>query len=373
MRKSAVFIANTVYQMIVILQMKLSILKDIDVDLFITDHSVGVQSYAESGKETHLFNKIKYIETLDFSNRRGEYAENDFLGELLFSAKRFYEAKKRIGEIKSYDYFFSANIDLFASAFYDTLKLKNKNLKLYVFEDGLSTYKAFEKYIQDRKDEIYTGKFSRIYKLTGYGKAFSEIKGVFLFHPDIFSWKEKIKLHKIPPINKDDKNTIDKFNIFFKYTPISNTMKGKKVVFFEESYYGDGCKVNDEKMINIIADAVGKENIIIKLHPRTRKNRFADFDIFEDSNIPWEVIYLNNDFSNTELVSISSGCIIHPFTLFNEKKEVVVLLDIIKGNFSAIHKVYLRFLRESIFIPHPEIFRLVGDEDELHQYFLDRK
>lgn len=373
-KKKVAIISNTVYQLLVVLQMKVTVFENMDVDLFITDHSMNTKRYAYNGNKLGLFRNVQYIETLDYSRRRGKYQPGNIQSELFFSLKRYNEVKKRVGKIEKYDYFFSANLDLFAAAFYDVLKLKNQQIKLYLFEDGLSVCKAMEVYLNDMQNYINNGQFSSIYKITGYGKAFNEIKGVFLSVPELFSWKRKMKLYKIPKIQKNNMDTINKINTLFGYdNNMDYIIKNKKVIFFEESYYSDGYKVNDQKLLNIIASVAGKQNIMVKLHPRSRENRFKDYDILPDLSIPWEVFYLNNDLSGITLVSIASGCIIHPFLLFDDKQEMVVLLDIARGSFPGILKTYHKFLRDNLFTVYPETFRLLQSEEELYEYFSKEK
>lgn len=371
-KKKAVIITNTVYQLIVAIQMKLTVLKDMEVDLFISDHSVGVEKYVATGKRTGIFKDIKYIKSREYTVREGKYKRLDKLSEISFSLKRFYEVIKRCRGLKTYDYMFAANIEPFTIAMFDTLSIfLNRNIRFYLFEDGLSTYKSFEASILQQSKDIKKGEFANIYKHTKYGCVLDKISGVFVFNPRLFEWKWNIKCYKIPKVNRLDDNTIRIMNIFFDYQNDKKIFENKKVIFFEESFYADGCNVNDVKLVKVISECIGKEHILIKLHPRNKENRFAGYDIFKDSSIPWEIIYLNNDLKNIELVSISSGSIIHPYVVFGERKKVVILQKLANISINGVLKIYQNYLREKIFEPNPEVFFMPEDEAALKQYFLE--
>ena len=369
-KKKAVIIANTVYQIIVAIQLTMTKLRHMEVDLLISDHSQNVLKYVDSGKQAKIFHDIQYIESMEYARRDGKYAKSDILHEWLFIFKRFYEVKKIVNHIPDYDIMIAANFDSFTFALYDTIKfLKNKNVRFYMYEDGLSTYQSFEGRLNNNRKELIKGQFASIYKLTGYGGLVRENKGVFLFNPDMFAWRDKITKYRIPKIDKSNKEIIHILNTFFDYRHREGEFQNKKIIFFEESFYADSYKVNDIHLLNTISECVGKENILIKLHPRSRKNRFKGYDIYENSSIPWEVVYLNNDFQDIELVSISSGSIIHPFILFGDTKKMVVLQDMANISVVGADRVYQKFLKDNVFSKYPDIYCVIENEKMLKDYF----
>lgn len=369
--KKVIMVTNTIYQMIVAVQLKLTVLKDMAVDLVITDNSVDTEKYVESGKQSGLFEDIFYLKTREYCKRQGKYEKKDFISELKFSMSRFYEVRKRLKSRKRYDYLFTSNLDDFEMALYDTLRLRNKHIKLYLFEDGIATYKAADKLIGSRDRDVREGEYHKIYAVSNYGQALNRISGVFVFNPALLDWSRDIKKYSIPKISKSDKEIIGLLNAIFGYKSGCNHFENKKVIFFEESFYGDGYHVNDVELVKVIEECVGKEQMLIKLHPRNPVNRFEGYETFEQSNMPWEILYLNNDFSNMILVAISSSCVIHPFLLFNDQKEMLVLQKAARLQIPATQKVNQEFIKKKIFLPHPEVFHLVEDRHELENYIYE--
>lgn len=370
-KKSVVVVSNTIYQLLVLLQMKLTVFKDMDVDLFVTDWSVDIFKYVENGKKLNLFRDIRYIETLEYVKKYGKYEQKDAWGEIKYCMGRYQEVKKIVGKIEKYDYFFNANMSVFEYAFYDVLKRKNKRLKLYLFEEGLATYRAMDAHLINDFNNIFRGKYSIIYKLTGYGKALKNIEGVFLFSPQFCSWKLREKFYKIPKISKENVDTIEKINSLFGYRKLDGDMLQKKVIFFEDGLYEDGFHLNDVQLLDTIAEYVGAENILVKLHPRSRKDRFPAYPKFPDIGIPWEVFYLNGDLADAKLVTVLSGSVIQPPLAFGDKREVVILWDVSRGYFKKIMKEEEQFMQEKIFKKLPKIFRIMKSEEELKSYFCE--
>lgn len=58
-----------------------------------------------------------------------------------------------------------------------------------------------------------------------------------------------------------------------------------------------GAGVNDVELIEALADKVGKQNMMVKIHPRNPVNRFEKLGYKTNHNtaIPWEVIVMNTD------------------------------------------------------------------------------
>ena len=68
-----------------------------------------------------------------------------------------------------------------------------------------------------------------------------------------------------------------------------------------------------------LAQQVGKENIMVKIHPRNPENRFEKlgFKTNKDTSIPWEVILMNiDDVSNKVFITIASQAILNPIMIF---------------------------------------------------------
>ena len=106
----------------------------------------------------------------------------------------------------------------------------------------------------------------------------------------------------------------------------------KKYIYFEECYFAETGYMEDVELINTLAEKVGKENIMIKIHPRNPENRFEKlgYKTNKDTFIPWEVILMNNDFSDKVLIAIGSQTILTPYMLFGMNMKSYSLYHCLK-------------------------------------------
>ena len=61
-----------------------------------------------------------------------------------------------------------------------------------------------------------------------------------------------------------------------------------------------------------MASLVGKNNLLIKIHPRDYRTIYADhgFNVDENSAVPWEAIQLAGDFSEKIFLTVNSGSVL---------------------------------------------------------------
>ena len=61
-----------------------------------------------------------------------------------------------------------------------------------------------------------------------------------------------------------------------------------------------------------IADLVGKDNLLVKTHPRDLRTIYNDngFNVDKNSSMPWEAVQLGGDFSNHIFLTVNSGSVL---------------------------------------------------------------
>jgi hypothetical protein len=176
-----------------------------------------------------------------------------------------------------------------------------------VFHEAVRRYIYRKKYLHDYAHELY------------------------LFHPANIKWHFEGKCLEIPKIDCDDLKFRNICNWVFRYDDICDSYD-RKYIFMEESYFVEGLKINDVELVEQIAARVGKENIMIKIHPRNPVNRFkqAGFKTNENMSIPWELIVMNTgDISDKILITIASSSVMTPILLFGKKVHVYSLYNLI--------------------------------------------
>ena len=73
-----------------------------------------------------------------------------------------------------------------------------------------------------------------------------------------------------------------------------------------------GEPIGEYQLVEKIAELVGKDNILIKIHPRDLRSVYSDngFKVDRNSNIPWEAIQLSGDFSDKVFLTATSGSVL---------------------------------------------------------------
>jgi len=360
--KKTVIVCNTLFQIIIAVHLRLTILKDDFVDIIVSNHTKNSSNIAKNIENLNLFNKVIFIK-----NKKAIQKGNGILNIASYNIRRFFETLNNIFIVNkickknNYDSLLINNISIFTMLFYNKLLKKNKNIELCLFEEGLSTYS--NSYTDaDKPNSLHR----KIINKTGIIANFDKL---YLLFPDLLEWNvpnaEIIKLQKI---NANGNHFVNIINTIFDIKEIKDKYD-KPIIFFEESHFTDGFVVPDIEIVNQIADIVGKENIMIKLHPRNALNRFdtLGYKTNSDTNIPWEAIILNQNLTNKTLVTIASGSVLSPFLYFGINLKSISLLNCLtekpgymKGELGKfMNKIYAKF---------PDVFYAPQNFDELKKY-----
>ena len=74
-----------------------------------------------------------------------------------------------------------------------------------------------------------------------------------------------------------------------------------------------------------ISDIVGKENLIIKQHPRDKDTLSESFQVYNNQSIPLEIIELNSNIQNKVIITVASTAIFTTKVLLNQEPIVILL------------------------------------------------
>lgn len=153
---------------------------------------------------------------------------------------------------------------------------------------------------------------------------------LWLYLPELYSGGMKnLELKKLPYSANDNQELRDLFvNIYGKIPSFS-----QRVVYFEGTFMGDGMLTNEMNLVLKIAELVGKENMIIKRHPRNPIDRFSPmgFAVMDGISVPWEIMLMNTDVSNKILISVASFTCLSPMEMYNKPMKAILLESLLLG------------------------------------------
>lgn len=322
--KKTLFLCNTVYQVFVALWIAYLYHRDDENDFIVTDHMNGAAQLAKNVQITALVNNSYYVErkktdqTVDYTTCFDSYHKRLHPETEL--------AKYGFVPNKKYNILYIANFDGFSQSLFYALKRKNSNMQLKLFEDGLSTYTTKFKgcYSVCREPEIGNNLKSKLFKLLfpAYGIV-GRIDECLLFSPELLQWNPGL-VTQLKQIDIHDSEFRKIVNTVYSFDECTDNYD-RDYIFMEEAYYADGHEIGDVDLIEELAGRVGKDNIMIKIHPRNPKNRFKalGYKTNENTSMPWEVIILNTpELNEKTLITICSASVINPRRLFDMNPKV---------------------------------------------------
>lgn len=325
--KKILAIANTHFQLIILLNLRWTLYKEDYMDIIVSDEISGYKDIIKRLKNVKVFNNVYYADAVKLLHGNMHMRRKEFLKAIFFS----YSYLKKISDINlgKYDYVMFDNTDsLLTHIVYNYLERENKNIKGIFFEEAVGVCNDNRIYLTNYK----------IYKLLHLKNKILRRRSIDLcirkylcFQPQYVKANvRREKIEKIPDMPVNNSEFINTVNEVYDY---KNNRENYHYpyVFFEESFMSNNGEedINDMELIEKIVETVGKENIIIKRHPRNRINRFKDKNIPYNHNlgIPWEVILLNESFDDTTFLTISSSAVLSSKLYFKSKNKVYLLLN----------------------------------------------
>lgn len=306
-------------------------------DIFIFNPFSNSRELAERLKEQKLFENVYWMDMSEYSAQ----SSLDVVRKLLRKGELRSTLKKKV-----YDeiYFFNSTWVLNTLA-YTLCYRNNKNIELNYMEDGPA--------LNDFYEWNWNRKMKLVFPLLGMRNPARYVKYYWFTDPELIRYRGRAKTRKFPPISRENRELIACVNYIFQYKPYD--FSGIKLMLMEECFYNDKSLSDnsDFELFNKIKNRYAEEGILVKLHPRTRHNRFVkEYHVFEQQGIPWEVIALNTDTSRLIMVSLSCTTMMSAKLLYGDEPQIIYL--------------YPMFL-DKVIMPHGEPYY-----DKHMKYYLQR-
>lgn len=298
----------TMYQLINAVNILENKLKPEETDLLLC-HGADFSSIVPQIEEMHLFRQIYQVPTYlqyerDFRDKLSDM-ETKQIGKR--SKKFFLYPEFQIG----YQHFYTPIDDVYGKLLYYYLLEGSSHIDIHFYEDGIASYTKDYRWrtLHDRLPHSYYGK-----------KAFDKnIVDHYLYEPDLYCGSES--MCPILPIDKLTEKNISTNVIkeLFENTCIGRNPIQEPFVFFVEAFIDKFVTVEDIPVLDYIASIVGKENILVKLHPREPIDRFTrrGYKVEKAIPFPWEAQVLCNAISQKAVLSFSSTASLTAKTVFD--------------------------------------------------------
>lgn len=328
----------TMYQLINAVNLKVSNLCQGDTDLLLvnsTDFSLVKEKLKEVGLYRDIFEMPNYLPME--RTFRDKLSEKERLkiskDPCLFMD---YSVIKR-----SYDNLYLAIDDVYGKLLYYYLLSNNHNLRIHLYEDGLSSYtKNYE--ARFRSDQLH----HQYYSTNSFEK---NITAYYLYSPSLYCGsKWKFPISELPKITKDSKNLISVLKDIFLTNEMEKISLQYNYLYLVEAFIDKKIVVEDTRLLNFVSDVLGKENIAVKLHPREHIDRFTPrgYHVLGNYTLPWEIILLANIEKRVSLFSFSSTACLTGKLVFDMDSYSVFAckMPLINANYVLRDKTMAKFL-----------------------------
>lgn len=312
------FICATPYHVFISINIKNTIEKDTDADIYVINSFKGSEIFVEKLKKQKIFRNVFYVET------------NSFKDNFLFSGKvsltgkvfRYWEYRNLARNYNQmiefpYDQIYYAYPGLFRLLLSKYMIKRNKDMVISLFEDGFGGY---------NHDFFKINRSTSAKRmLFGLNKVFKRIKEHLVYNPDMFIGKKQVPVRKIPYMDYSNSEFIKSINEVFSY---KKEKSDYKYIILEQP--SDNSQVMEVVLSNIIHKIVFKDkdtNVVVKLHPRSQSTLYDDFNIIKTIT-PWEVICGNIEVENKILISNNSTACLTPKYIYNKEPYIIFICEI---------------------------------------------
>lgn len=375
--KKVLAICNTPLQIIYAVHLRYSIYKDCEFDVIISDQMNRSEEISENAKLSECFNNVFNVKTFEYA-----WKVNPLDLDMKKGIKFYLNYKKTIksyveehfGLNLGHDVLLFNNIDKFSDLISQYLRHKNKKCEVYMYEEGFATYLVQGQTLL-RHYNKNSGIKSKI-KSVLFGKTHvaTALNAIYVFDPSNIKWQSPFEIKTMPKMDANNMQLVEGLNKIFGFEKMVDKYE-EPIIFFEEGYRKDGYDPGDIEILKAIGEVAGKENIIVKKHPRSidGKIQAEGFKTNVDTVIPWEIIILNHpEFAKKTFVTISSGAAVVPYLLFGMETKSVVLAEMIKekcASWGEERNTYINYMLENIYLPNPNRFVSLKSISEIKDYF----
>ena len=329
--KNILIICNTYYQVIMASHFANDLLIDSKVSLVISDHSKNAKIYAENARKLAFFENVYYSECRVF-----DYDSVDNLRKkfklLLDSFLRLNKGHKALPNM-AYDRIFYYNDTMSTRLFVRYQEKLNSNFICCRFEEGILSYN------------------NTISKLEGFRKKRFDLCGLndiaklennmYCTYPELY--KGPLETVKIPLMDPNNTEFVNAVSTIFGVEKDKLSYPQKYIFFSSVLDFEGGEPVGELELAKKVAELLGKENLLVKVHPRDDVKRFieAGLTVDQNSSVPWEAIQLNYDFSKHVFITVCSGSVLSISSVIPNPPRTVFAYKLVNtaGNQCALNTV----------------------------------
>ena len=332
-KKRIICLCSTYFQMITAIQMRRTLFSEDEFSVVMPDGSNGVKEVSERLRETGIFDEVFFV-----SRARGAVEEFKSAAQKSERFLNYFVKGSYVSYLtKPYDLFLSYNFNWYAFMMFNALQQDNRDIKVAKYEEGFLSY-----FVDDHRFEFpYFKRIHKIRRILHRPIMFDRLHTFFCFCPEFYDGK--LSTAKIPPIEHGDEWLTDTLCFLFDVDR-EKLVYDRKYLYFASMLDSEIVKgeSGEFEILQKIVDVVGKDNIMVKLHPRENDpQRYRDLGVAIDTNsdVPFEVIQLVRDFSDKIFITCLSSSTINLSTILPERSKTYLTYGLLPEKVREMDKI----------------------------------
>lgn len=368
-------LAHTYYMFLVLAQLKETVYKDDDMDVILTDDCADSEAVFQRLCEARIFRNCYYFESskILFSQDKSNISKLVNLIALVGLGRKVPQTL-RLEEIDfRYDAFLCYVVGRAdEQLLFNEIMKRNPHAHCELFEEGYVSYfdpkGVFS--VQKINRLSWVGLLPSVMALFGKKRWLIEryVSCAWCFDPSLIQYQADFEIRQIPKFDGGNRTLLDKLNCVFRYDVSAFSAD---YVFLEDSFYMNQDYTNNEAygdlelVKKIYRSCRERGEFLVKLHPRTKDNRFQALHIPTNQvNLPLELVALNGAKSKT-FFTVASGAPLSCLLCAGMSHKIVMLYKFCPGLPETVTNPRFREFIKTMRARYPEQILIPESESEL--------
>lgn len=356
-KKSALFVVNTPYQLLNVLNIITMENGQYEVDIAMVHPSL--EEYCDI--ISHVVDDDRIFKYSVFY--KAFISHSRFLQRVLLVIEILIRGNiegKVENDHRVYDYIYVPSAALSCNIVYNHFYRLNRSVELRAYDDGVGTYEGNLVYRHSAVSLL-------IYRLYFRERFFmNRLKKLYCYHPEIVILRNMYSEVELEEITMSPNvRSLYSESVGLK----ANAYYGKRVVVFDQGdnpLHGGAVSC----IVKILLRQFTASQILIKGHPRVgKRENYCGIDVVRDG-LSFEALQACVDFKETLLIAHSSTCCITPYLIFGHEPPVII-----SANVPLSRKVHSAesdiFTIVKALYKHPERFQIPRSIQELENSISD--
>ena len=305
--KNILVYCNTYYQLLVAIQLQLTLKGEDKVSVLLTDASRGAEDVAARLKQTGFFHNVFFLHTKVAAEQINmAYKLRIFWGGVFGSTPQDMPCDYVCDELIGF------NLDLSTQGVYAALYRRNPHIECHTMEEGLLSYEVPE------SSNGLMNTICKVRRFLGKKNLRASVQKFYCFNPQAYGGTlTPVLIPRMDCQNAQLKSLLQQ--IFLGQKSLEAYMQ--KYIYLPCIYDIEGGEpIGELALAKRLADQVGKDNLIVNVHPRddAEKYRAAGLAVDTNSSVPFEVLCILQDLSQKILITTLSGSVLNVSALLTQ-------------------------------------------------------